>query len=120
MQTANMSEVQIARTMANINRRSITLWEDGYYCKPAANPGGFYVHTPAMPADVNGNTRKCYKVNSGAGRESCTCACFADLNECKHHLAVAALVREQYQADEHDAMMMDAETATGTDRYARY
>lgn len=93
-----------ARTLANINRRALTLFSDGYTVKPAnffgqIESGAFYVTTPKAEGDVNGDTQKTYKVTSREDKKTCTCECFRSRSTCKHFLAIANMVAEGEQAD---------------------
>ena len=51
---------------------------------------------------------------------ACDCPAFAKYNECKHHLAIDWMVRDEAQADAFDAMMASGETEGGCDPYARF
>ena len=91
------SGVNFARTLANIARRAETLFEDGYTADRFA--AGLY--------HVWGPQGQIYMVTcDDVVGHDCTCPAFAKFGECKHHLALAAALREP-QAAQYDAQEAD-------------
>lgn len=126
--TEMIRESRNARTLRNIARRAERLWDDGYTVKTSAEvwgeghsfhqPGAYYVTSPALPGDVNGDTQNTYKVRcSPEAGDACTCPAFDKFGTCKHYQAVKALVDE---GAEGDALELAESATTGVDPFARY
>lgn len=82
-----------ARTQANISRRAVTLFEDGYKARCVA-PELFLVTSPQ--GDV------CSVRVSDAPAPfgpSCSCPCFTSHQTCKHLQAVVAAIEEGAEGD---------------------
>lgn len=101
MPTTHSNNVNTARTLANMLRRSQTLFrEDGYTWekfKPEY-PNTYAVESPAGAL---------YFVNTS--HQTCTCEAFAHYDNCKHLMAVNA------EEDFENAMIAAYETAGGAD-----
>ena len=109
--TEMIQEDLYARTLANIARRAENLWADGYTWKKFATDF-YHVFSPAGAHYIvllNEDTMP-----------GCDCPAFKKYGECKHHLAIEWLVRDEMQADAFDAMMANAEGPYGTDPDCRY
>jgi len=110
LHTETIADMKRARTIANIERRALTLWADGYGVRTSAEvwgaghtlaqPGAYFVTAPAKRGDVNGDTKQTYKVRcSPEAGYSCTYPAFAEYDTCKHLIAVRNLIEEGEQAD---------------------
>lgn len=98
-----------AITLANIARRALTLFDEGYRLRQHPAPHFFTVYSP---------TGAEYVVWTEG--ERCSCPSFQKHKTCKHLLAVKnELRREEMQANEYDALILQAETASGCD-YAEF
>lgn len=116
--SAFLAQEKLERTLANIARRAETLWADGYRitetaelsqsaCYYIATPKGdeYQVHIERAPVVFG---------------DMCTCPAHKKFGDCKHHMAVLTLRAEEAQTEAWEALMENAETAEGTDPYARY
>lgn len=108
--TEMIREERYERTLKNIARRAETLWEDGYTVEKGREEGCYFVNTPA------GETYN-LMVHDPVFGEYCDCPSWKKYGNCKHHIAVTALVDE---GAEGDALELAESATTGTDPYARY
>ena len=101
--TAMNTEARIARTLANIARRSETLLTDGGYKVDTAWPGFYHVFGPqGQHYTVITDTLM------GAG---CDCPAFGKYATCKHYQAVELMLLEAAQAEAADREAEQAEEA---------
>lgn len=83
-------DINEARTLANIQRRSETLWADGYTAEPWVC-GVYFVTSPQGAV---------YQVtHDEVFGHKCNCECFKSRNTCKHLLAIAKDIHDSEQAD---------------------
>ena len=99
-----------ARTLANISRRAVTLFGDGYKARSTA-PELFLVTSPqgdlysVRVSDAPAPFGPC-----------CSCPCFASHQTCKHLQAVVAAIEEGAEGD----ALTDFLTDLDDDRYAEF
>jgi hypothetical protein len=94
-----------AATVERIQRRAKYLFRNGYRWERTTVAGLFHVYSPQGAF---------YILSVGDDLDRCSCPCFRKLGTCKHHLALAAAVREEdardaAQAAEYDALHTDAD-----------
>ena len=99
-----------ARTLANISRRAVTLFESGYKARSMA-PELFLVTLPQ--GDL-------YRVRVSDDAASlgpcCSCPCFGSHQTCKHLQAVVAAIEEGAEGDALTEFLTDLDD----DRYSKY
>lgn len=101
-------DINLAITLANIAKRALTLFDEGYTMQEDETFDGFF--TVSKPSGES------YLVICDGIKESCSCQCFDKLQTCKHFLAVKAEVdRTVAMCAEYDKMMAEAETLAGCD-----
>ena len=109
--TEMLNEERYARTLGNIARRAQSLWADGYTWEKFATDF-YHIFTPAGEHYI-------VLLNEEV-MPGCSCPAFDKYGECKHHLAIEWMVRDEQQADAFDAMMTNAEGPFGCDPNARF
>jgi hypothetical protein len=90
--------LQLARILANMNRRAETLVEDGYRIAQET------IFTNYFSVDTPEGKRYTVKVDEfNADRFSCTCPAFENYGDCKHHLAIGKMIARMQEDDAADA-----------------
>ena len=105
LHTETLAALRNEKTLANITRRALTLFSDGYRraLLLGTETGGVFA--------VTAPEGHCYTVtaNSGVLADSCDCPSFAKLGTCKHLQAVQIEIRYAEMADEYDALHTDSD-----------
>ena len=91
--------INLARTLANINHRAATLWADGYTATPCEIwEDTFTVTTPSGDEYI-------VVIGCEGSKPRCTCESFRQYRVCKHLIAVEAEYdRSRQQGNALDAM----------------
>lgn len=118
--TALINEDRYARTLANIARRAENLWADGYRSLKGTETEHFRHFTVLTPQGERYGVCLSDTPHCDVFGDSCTCPAWGKYHECKHHLAILWLAREEAEAAEFDRLMAEGETADGCDAFAEY
>jgi len=101
-------DINLAITLANIAKRALTLFDEGYRMIEDETFDGFFTVTKP--------TGESYLVICDGIKESCSCEAYKQYRCCKHLLAVKAEVdRTAAMCAEYDRMMAETETLAGCD-----
>ena len=116
LHTETLTAMRNEKTLANITRRALTLFSDGYrrtLLLGTLAGGVFAVTAPEGHSYI-------VTAKSGVLTDSCDCPSFAKLATCKHLEAVQMLIDETAAVDALAAMHEAAEGQYGCDKYARF